>query len=257
MYKVGKSNIAAELLTEINLPNLVGDESVNPTTHRITMEYDRKGHGILICITLLADGTNSNYFMSLSPVTFGDSEVQRYAFFPESYPEECGVYSLWFYAANDPDYRDLLVGCKDGYIRKFDPSKKSDDIGGVTDELINSYINLGPFALASDGKEGAIHSMQLTSAGAAGAGGTEADSNDIGYKVFIGRTAAEATEKAKANTAPRVSGTFTAPGNPRGQKKKQKIRGAFAVIRLENITADETMSFDQLIVNVSEKGRSK
>ena len=221
------------------------------------MGYDRKRHGIVICITLLADGTNSNYFMSLSPVTFGDSEVQRYAFFPESYPEECGVYSIWFYAANNPTYRDLLLGCKDGYIRKFDSSDNSDDIGGATDELINSYITLGPFALASDGKEGAIHSMKLTSAGASGAGGTEADSNDIGYKVFIGRTAAEATEKAKANTAPRVSGTFTAPGNPRGQVKKQKIRGAFAVIRLENNTLDETMSFDQLIVNVSGKGRDK
>ena len=257
VYKIGKSNISAELLTEINLPDLVGDEVVNPTTHRITMGYDRKRHGILICITTLDDGHNSNYFMSLSPAIFGDSEVQRYAFFPESYPHECGVYSVWFYAANNPIYRDLLLGCKDGYIRKFDPSEKSDDIGGVTDELIKSYITLGPFALARDGKEGAIHSMKLTSAGASGAGGTEADSNDIGYKVFIGRTAAEATEKAKANIAPRVSGTFTAPGNPRGQAKKQKIRGSFAVIRLENIKLDETMSFDQLIVNVTEKGRSK
>lgn len=255
VYKVDKSNISVELLTEINLPDLVGDEAVNPTTHRITMGYDRKRHGILICITLLADGTNSNYFMSLSPVTFGDSEVQKYAFFPESYPEECGVYSVWFYAANDPDYRDLLVGCKDGYIRKFLSTAKSDDIG-ASDEAINSYITLGPFALASDGKEGAIHSMSLTSSGG-GSAGTEADSNDIGYKVFIGRTASEAMEKAEANTAPKVSGTFTAPGNPRGQRKKQKIRGAFAVIRLENIMAGETMSFDQLVVNVSEKGRIK
>jgi len=255
VYKISKSNTTAELLTEINLPNLVDDEAVNPTTHRITMGYDRKRHGIVTCITLLADGTNSNYFISLSPVTFGDSEVQRYAFFPESYPEECGVYSTHFYAANDPDYRDLLVGCKDGYIRKFDPDKSSDDIGG-TDEAINSYATFGPFALASDGKEGAIYSMSLTSSGG-GAAGTETDSDDIGYKVFIGRTASEAIEKAKANTAPRVSGTFTAPGNPRGQRKKQKIRGAFAVIRLENITADETMSFDQLVVNVSGKGRIK
>ena len=255
IYKIGKSNISAELLTEINLPELVGDEAVNPTTHRITMGYDRKRHGLIICITTLADGHNSNYFMSLSPVTFGDSEVQKYAFFPESYPHECGAYSVWFYAANDPAYRDLLMGCKDGYIRKFLSTAKSDDIG-VTNEAISSYITLGPFALASDGKEGSINSMALTSAGG-GSGGTETDSNNIGYKVFVGRTASEVAEKAKANTDPRVSGTFTAPGNPRGQVKKQKIRGAFAVIRLENITADETMSFDQLVVNVSEKGRIK
>ena len=255
IYKIGKSNISAELLTEISLPELVGDEAVNPTTHRITMGYDRKRHGLITCITELADGTNSNYFMSLSPVTFGDSEVQKYAFFPESYPEECGAYSVWFYAANDPTYCDLLIGCKDGYIRKFLSTAKSDDIG-ATDEVISSHVTLGPFAMASDGKEGSIDSITLTSAGG-DSGGTEADSNNIGYKLFIGRTAAEAAEKAKANTSPRVSGTFTAPGNPRGQIKKQKIRGAFAVIRLENITAGETMSFDQLIVHVSEKGRIK
>jgi len=209
-------------LTRISLPDLIGDEAADPSTHRITMAYDRKRYGIVICVTKLSDGTNSNYFYSLNPVTKG--------FYPESYPEECGAYSLFYYDANSTGYRDLLVGCKDGYIRKFNPTAKSDDIG-VTTEAISSHVTLGPLKLADENREA--------------------------YKVFVGRTAGTVAEKMVANTSPKVSGTFQATGRPRGQTKKQKARGVFAAIRLENTTADQTMSFDRLVVKTVRKGRVK
>lgn len=242
--KITKGVWVTQNISAISLPDLIKDEAADPSTHRITMAYDVKRFGIVICITLLADGSNSNYFYSLNETTKG--------FYPESYPDECGPYSLFYYAANDNDYRDLLVGCKDGYIRKFDPAVTDDDVGGA----ISSHVTLGPLKLASEGKEGLIHSLSGFTTGG-GSGGTESDSNDITYKIFTGQNAGDVAEKMIANTSPRVSGTLQATGRPRGRTKKRKIRGVFAGIRVENTTAGETMSFDRLVVNAKEKGRIK
>jgi hypothetical protein len=234
-------------LTEISLPELIGDEGADPSTHRILMKYDRKNHGLLINITLLADGTNSDYFYSLNPATEG--------LYPESYNSANGVYSSVYYDANDKTYRDLLVGCKDGYIRKFDPTQSNDDIGG-SDTAIDSHVTLGPLKLAEDAKEGSIESIEAFTAGG-GSGGTEKDSNDISYKLFAGRSAGKVTEDMVANSGEKVSGTFQATGRPRGRRKKQKVRGAFGGIRLGNSTAGQTFSFDRVEVKAKKKGRMR
>ncbi|KKN77895.1 hypothetical protein LCGC14_0356320 [marine sediment metagenome] len=247
VYKISRGLNTVENLTNISLPGLIGDEAADPTTHRITIAYDRKRFGLVICITKLSDGSNSNYFYSLPEVTRG--------FYPESYPDECGAYSSFYYAANDTTLRDLLIGCKDGYIRKFDEADKDDDIG-ASDQAISSYVTLGPLKLAKENKEGIIHSIAGYTAGG-DTGSTEDDSDDIGYKVFMGRSSAKAAEKAAANTSPKVSGTLQTPARPRGRTKKQKIRGVYTSIRLENTTAAETMSFDRLLVKTQQRGRVK
>ncbi|GAG84411.1 unnamed protein product, partial [marine sediment metagenome] len=67
-------------ISEIKLPNLVkdlvGGEKIDNSTHRITLAYDRDRAGILVCITKVDDGTNSNYFYDL----------RTEGFFPEDYP---------------------------------------------------------------------------------------------------------------------------------------------------------------------------
>jgi len=247
IYRMARDFRSVECLTAVSYPDLVQDEAPDPTTHRITMAYDRKRYGLVITITLLADGTNSNYFYSLNPATEG--------LYPEIYPEECGAYSMVYYDANDKTYRDLLVGCKDGYIRKFDPTAEDDDIG-VSDELIDSYVALGPFRLAPEGREGAIESIECFCTGGS-SGGTETDSDDIDYKIFVGRSAGEVVEAVDADSGEKVSGTFETIGRPRGRRKRQRVRGLFASIRLENDTAAEKISFDRIVVNTSQKGRLK
>ena len=230
-------------LTQESLPAIVTDEAVDPTTHRITMTYDRKRAGILVTITLLADGTNSNYWY----------DIATKGFFPESYPEECGAYSTFYYDANDNDYRTLLVGCKDGYIREFISSAKSDDIG-PSDEAIDANVLLGPQAVSSGIKDGSIGNLNIISAGGE-ADGTETDSNDIDYAVHVGRSAAKVLEDVDAGTAPRFSGTFTAPGLQKGNKSRKKARGRVAAVKLSNDTAGESISFERLLMDTAEAGR--
>jgi len=181
---------AVKCLTENTLPNIINDEDVNPLTHRITMGYDRKRRGILTCITILETGVNSNYWYDL----------RTGGFFPESYPDVCGPYSLFHYAANDPDYVDLLIGCRDGYIRKFLDTAKGDDDGVEDDTPINSYCCLPIQPLAPDGDhEGKLTSLTVTNAGGA-VGGTEGDTDRVDYKLYVADDAETCLEKMKAIT---------------------------------------------------------
>ena len=233
-------------ISEIRLPNLVDSEAVDPSTHRITMAYARKRKGILICITKLSDGTNSNYWYDL----------RSGGFFPESYPDECGVYSAFYYAANDNDYRDLLVGCKDGYIRKFDSSAKDDD-KGATDQAINSYVKFGPIPMSQDpDKQGKLSGLNLITAGG-GASGSQSDSDSVNFKVYAENSAEKVIEKLSANTNPNMAGTFKAPGRRPGARRKQRVKGAYLGIRLDNIASTETWGFEKLTGTVLPSGRNR
>lgn len=232
-------------ITQVCLPKLVSDESADSSTHRITMEYDHLESGILICITKLSDGSNSNYWLDLK---VAEPTIEVCPIFPESYPNECGAYSLFFYQANGADYKSLLVGCKDGYIRKFDKTSKSDNIGGTT-QLIDSYCVFGPMSLSGlPNREGKLKPLSIITGGSSD-GTAETDSDDIYYKTYTATTAAGVVDKIKAGTAPNFSGTIPAPGWRRGSKINQSASGMFAGIKLGNNTKDEGWLFECMVVD--------
>ena len=230
-----------ECISEIRLPKLVKDELIDPASYRITMAYDRIRAGILVCITKLADGTNSNYFYDL----------RTKGFFPETYPAQCGAYSLFYYDANNYAYRDLLVGCKDGYIRKFDEAEENDDIGG-SEQLIDSHVSFGPLQIASDPKlRGNIAELDLVTAG----GST--GSNDVDCKIYVGDDAEGIVTRIEAGSAPDLLKVLKAPGRQKGNTIRQKLNGVYAGIQLRNNTLAETWGFEQLLINAKQTGRVK
>ena len=280
-------------LTEKVLPDIINTEDVNPSTHRITLGYDRRRKGILVCITLLTDGSNSNYWYDL----------RTGGFFPESYPDECGPYSMFYYAANDKDYADLLVGCKDGYIRKFLDTAKGDDDGVGADTPINSYCTLPIQPLSSDGdNEGKLTSLTVTNAGGA-AGGTELDTDGVDYKLYVADDAETCLEKMKATvtwataqnyligdlriyssieyrcivahlseaggdtheepdtnnidwqTIVHSSGTLSGTG--RKERIRNRVRGIYLGIKLANSTASETWAIEKVEGDIQPAGKVK
>lgn len=243
-----KSAIPAvpECISAINLPKLIQDMGANPNEHRITMGFDRDRHGIKISITKLSDGSNSDWWYSL----------KTEGFFPEVYPDECGAYSLLYYDANDKDHAGMLVGCKDGYVRKFDDGQKS-DVGGADNAIaIDSYVGLGPLALGSSGKQGKVTGLNVVTAGG-GTGGSQSDSDDIDLKVFTALAAEEVIEKLLANTNPNFASVIKASGRQRGGTKRQKAKGAFVGIRLGNANAGETWGLEKVDINAKATGRIK
>ena len=244
IYKIPLGFRSVENLTEVSIPNLVGDEDANPSTHRITMAYDRKRHGILICITKLSDGSNSNYFYDL----------KLKGFFPESYPNECGPYSLFYYAANDNDYADLLVGSKDGYIRKFDDTAKDDDVGG-SDDTISSYVVWPIQHLTKDNdKEGKLTSLTIELAGGA-SGTTFANTDGVSYEIHVADDAETVVENILDGATAFTSGTLSGTG--RKARIRTRVKGAWLGIKFYNSTASETWAVNKVFGEIKEAGKIK
>ena len=241
IYKIPLGFRSVEPISEKVLPNLVADEDIDPTTHRITMEYDRKRQGIIIAITKLSDGSNSNYFYSL--ITEG--------FFPESYPNVCGVYSMFYYAANDNDYADLLLGCKDGYIRKYDDSAKDDD-SGASDTAISSYFTLEMLLMGEqDNREGKLTSITIELGGGA-SGGTFSDTDGVSYDIHTANDAETCLEDILDGATPHTTGTLSGTGR---KHIRGRIRGRWLGIKFYNSTASESFAINLVSGEIKPAGR--
>ena len=150
--------------------------------------------------------------------------------FPESYPTGQAAYSLIAYNAKDSDYRKVILGCKDGYLRCYDENTKNDD-----GTLINSYATIGPQLISEDVDiENKIDLLSFI-----GAGG----SDEIEYKLFAEETAEKVIEKVTASTiVPRVAGLVTTFTHPK--KIRQKIRGIFAALMIGNSQNNKTWAME-------------
>lgn len=235
IHKVSRGSSVVETISAGPLPNIVKDEGADPITHRITMGYDPVRLGIRLCIVLLADGSSSNYWIDL----------QTGGLFPEAFDDDHGAYSTFYYNANDPDYKGLLIGCKDGYIRVQDDDAYSDD--GIA---VDSYVTFGPLPLAEDGRDGAIEAFDMVLAG--GAAGT---CDDVTAQVWAEDVAEEVLEKLAAGTSPKLAMAFAGPGRARGAKRRRGVRGAYAGIKIGNNTLNETWGMEKLLLDGGAPGR--
>jgi hypothetical protein len=243
LYMMGADMGVIKNISAITLPQLIDDEAANPTTHRITMGFDRKAKGIVICITKLADGTNSDYFISLIDETTG--------IFPETYPTECGVYSLFYYDSNDPTLSGLLLGCKDGYVRVFDNGTKNDDTG-VSSDPISSYVVYPLIKGGDDDRSGKLTAMTLDVAGGA-AGGSESDSDGLTWEVYGADDAETLIENIRDGDTAQASGTIT--GGGRKTKVRPRVRGAYLALKFSNSTASQTFALNRVMVKVIKTGK--
>ena len=240
IYKIKSDFSGIQNLTEMVLPNIIDDEAADPSTHRITMGYDKKRHGIVVAITVLATGVNSNYFYSF----------KTEGFYPESYPEECGPYSIFYYDANDTTYADLLVGCKDGYIRKYLSTAKDDDIG-VTDEAISSYVTYPITPLSELDAKGKLSELVFDLGGGA-AGSDFSDTDGVSWELHRGDDAETVLEAIRNGDT--AWGTGTLSGTGRKNKLRPRMRGAFMGLKLYNSTASESWAINRVLYNTKEAG---
>ena len=240
-------------ISQFKLPRLIKDEAASPLTHRVILTYDAERHGILVTITLLADGSNSNYWYDLNAI----DEQKIGGFFPEVYPDDCGVFAGIYYDSNTASLRSIVLGCADGYIRTFDDTVKSDVVGAVSN-AIDSYVCLGPIAMSRiPRREGLFAGVDLTVAGGGSDETYQKNSDDVDFKIYTAKTSEQVLERLAANSNPNFAGTFTGPGNLRGSTRRQTVRNVYLGVRLQNDTAAESWAFEDLHVNLKDSGRIK
>jgi hypothetical protein len=245
LSRIRKGQMFLENLSTLSVPRLVKDENANPTTHRICLGYDYDRDAVIIAITLLADGSNSDYYY----------DIKSMGFFPESYPNQCGAYSMLYYPSNVPSNADLLLGCTDGYIRKFDDTKKDDDIG-LSDQAISSMVLMPIKDLDEedgDGK-GRMNSLTLETSGG-GSGGAQSDTDGVTLDVFVGDNAEKMVEKVRDGDTPIITRTYSGPG--RQKRLRDKASGKWLGVVLKNSTVSESWSLSKLSINTKLAGRIK
>jgi hypothetical protein len=246
IYRMDRDFGAIDNISKLSIPDIIGDEAADPTTHRITFTYDRGRYGVVINVTKLSDGSNSNYFLSLLKPTYG--------LFPETYPDECGVYCSVYYDTNDTSLQGILLGCKDGRIRTFVDSAKDDDIGG-SDQLISSYV-LYPILHMNEeeDREGKLTSLTVELGGGA-SGGAFGDSSGCSYDIHVADDPETLIEDVKDGATPFATGTLSGTG--RKERIRTRARGAWLGIRLYNATASETFAINKVSGQVVPAGRIK
>jgi hypothetical protein len=236
IYRMPPDFSGVKNITATVLPNIVGDEAPNKSTHRIVMAYDRERLIVRVFITKMSDGSNSNY----------SYDIRTQGFFPESYSDSIGVFSAHYYEAIDPNYQKLYTGHFDSFIRYEDNAKK-DDAGYIGDEAISSHAVIGPLQLGKDASQrGRMKTMSIT---------TGTDTDGVTYDVHVADSAEEVVDDSLSGATPLHTGTISA-GN-RVQQLRPRSRGAWMGIKLENTTASETWQFEKLVADVKPAGDIK
>ena len=245
IYRVGRNFSTIENLTLDKIPTLVEDLALDPDVDTVAMGYDQRRQGLNISITVAETGVNSNFFYSL--ITEG--------FFPETYPDEDGIHSMWFYNADEPNSRKLLLGCQDGSIRIFDNDNKSDDNGtdaAASTVAISSEVLLGPKRLSQEDNRKSLLKRVRVTTGGGGAGGTQPDTDNLSYEAYGDDTGAGILEKYDAGTFV-SSGAISVPGS--SASLPLRLKAAFVGFKLFNDTLDETWAFENLVGDAEKRGR--
>lgn len=222
-------------LTEELLPDFWSDWGLDSSLHTVHMAYDKFNHGILLNRTLLSDGTNDNYWI--------DSRTK--GFFPESYPADSGIYSLYNYDAVDPDFQTLILGTKGGYLKQFDATTKNDDTGASTTPIDSSVV-FGPILIGA----GVDNKSKINLATYA----LSTDSDGVTSSIFTHPLAEKLIDGIDGGTlSAKMSKTITP--TTRSIKNRQKTSGTFLGLRLRNNTASESWGLESIVINVSPSGR--
>lgn len=243
-YKMGGGREKPINISLGPLPNLINDWAATPATHRVVVSYDSKNEGVLISRTTLATGANLNYWY--------DFRLQ--GFYPEDYPNACGIFSSFNYAAVGATTKKLIFGCNDGYLRGFTTSSKDDD-NGASDTAISSYVTLPIIKMSEeDDKEGKLSWLVFELAGGA-SGGDFSDTDGVTYEVFVGNDAETVLEDIRDGATAFAVGTLSGTG--RKNKIRIKARGRWLGIKLYNSTASETWAINTLSGKIIPAGRIK
>jgi len=240
---IGETVGPPENISKLRLPNLISDLDLDKSLHRVVLGFDPESHGINIYKTTLDGGSNTNYFFSL--FTQG--------FYPETYPDSCGVFSAYYYPATDDTYKKYLVGCADGYIREFDSATKNDATTSSTTAIDSYFATVGQLAEDED-FEGKLNWLTAITSGGA-ANGNFGDTDTIDYSLFSADDAETVLEDIIDGATAFTTGTWTGPG--KANKVRVRMRGAWYGLKVQNDTASETWGLNKIYGDRSQAGKIK
>lgn len=211
----------------------------NVNTHAM-LEYDVLRRGIHIHLTKLDSGVGLNYWFDLEIPGFWPFEFGNVNHAP---------FVTLQYEADKSTSADMILGGRDGYLRRYASSAAVDDATDV--EPIVSYVILGPIPLGSaPDREGLIQRIEIILGRL---------SNPITWKIYVANTAEDAIRKMSEGQHQKTGTTraSTSGGNHSLLSVHHpRVRDYYMVIRLENVN-DDRWWFEQFIAIVKDVGRHR
>lgn len=208
-------------------------QGVSSTTNTITMAYEARSRGFHLFITP-STGIGTHWFL----------DVEHKALWPVRFADEHQPLTASRVMSSVGDLSEIIIGCKDGYLRKFDDAAEDDD--GVE---IDSHVLIGPIHLAPNEMEDAV---------LAEIHGVLADnSGTVKWRVVTGLSAEEATDTAVADIDLDLAGSsFDVPNGEwtenRNKVDRPRTRGPWAIIWL---ASKARWAYDSVTLRINQLGR--
>lgn len=197
--------------------------NVNPSIYTVSMVYDPILRGVHVYSTRASTDSTDHWYLDWETKSFWrwqlpNTREPTYAmYFPSDHAEETGV----------------LLGCRDGYIRRYRDANDTDEGTEVT-----SYVYLGPIGLSpNDYNEGVLQELM---------GVLAKDSGQVTWSVHPANSAEEA-----ADADALWSGTWS---EGRNISQHPRARGMALVVKLEN-AQNRRWAVESVLAKVVEGGK--
>ncbi len=192
---------------------------INAVTTDLSMSYDIQGRGFHIYTTPAGAVTATHFWL--------DYEIP--GFWPLSLQSDHHPVSLLNFGADSPSQARVLLGCRDGLIRKYDPSISTDDGTSFT-----SYVKIGPFAPAGDTREVLISKIDAI---------IDNSSGDITWEIMVADT-----HEDTLTALVFASGTFS---EGRSLSARPSARGASWLLKL---SSTNRWAMEQIVARIMRVG---
>jgi len=223
------SKAEPESLSRNRVPEELLD--IDLATTSVMMIYDHRSKGVHLFKTPLAATAGKHWFIDI------ENKGMWEVVFASNTHQPLAVASLAM-----TGYSDVILGCKDGYLRRFDSAVTGDDSTDFKSDILIGPLHVSG-ALSFDGQ---IQEMVADFADNTGS---------ITWRLVTGNTAEEATDKAETDldagttTNVEASGTWSEnhniPDYPRA-------RGAWAILW---ITSTKKWSYEAITMKMLRHGR--
>jgi hypothetical protein len=219
------------------LSESIPDELINidATTYSCLLSYDHERRGIWIFIVKEAAAPSSGDAEYYSESWFFSMEDR--SFCKDRYPYLHDPISLASFSILPAKGSQVLLGCRDGYVRTLDDDESTDDGAAITSRAL-----LGPFMLGgSRDMRGILARIQ---------GDLASGSGDVTYNVYTGESPQEAYNAFLASSVS-ATGTLSAGSN---YAKRPAVGGVCAYVEL---TSTGRWALEQMLVEVMPRGRAR
>lgn len=207
--------------------------NVDTDTYTVSLGYCTRYRMLQIWLTHNTTGGTTMWWVDVKQSLHGDAPAA--SFFPQTFPAACEPFIVHSLKDSTSAYSTLLLGGRDGYVRRVRHDVYTDDGTNYT-----SYVDIGPIPLTRDGFADAMIRMIVPL--------LPETTGDVDGALRVGDT----PEAAFAASAAR---SYEWNATSRNKPNRPRVRGAAAYLRISNGETGAAWSFERIDLEVEQLRR--